>query len=180
MKQLTIVLDGIALIINRDNPVANLDMEQIHDIFIGKITNWKQIGGHDAQIHLIIREAGSGTRDAFEELTGLLGKDGSMAAEQYGIIVDSTNAVSQCVSRDEKAIGYVSLGSIDPATKLLMVNGVVCNAENIRSGTYALARPFLFVTKQHTDSKKIDAFINYVLGEEGQTIVAEEKFVPVK
>ncbi len=179
-----IAYDGIAVVVHPANPVSNLTMEQVHQIFSGEITNWKEVGGPDKEILLVIREAGSGTRDAFEEIVKLFeekdGKKVATVAEDKAIIADSTNAITQNVAGKENAIGYVSLGSLNTGTtRALQLNGVDCTAENVKNKTYAIARPFLLLTKG-TPSAEVQSVLDYILSAEGQALVTEEKFISVQ
>jgi len=179
----TIAYDGIAVVVHPSNPVKNLTMEQVNQIFSGKITNWKEVGGSDKEILLAIREAGSGTRDAFEEIVKLFedkdGKKVSTVAEDKAIIADSTNAITENVAGKENAIGYVSLGSLNlQRTTALQLNGVDCTADNVKNKTYALARPFLLLTKG-APSAEVQSVLDYILGADGQALVAEKKFITV-
>ncbi len=179
----TIAYDGIAVVVHPSNPVKNLTMEQVNQIFSGKITNWKEVGGSDKEILLVIREAGSGTRDAFEEIVKLFeekdGKKVSTVAEDKAIIADSTNAITENVAGKENGIGYVSLGSLNlQRTNALQLNGVDCTADNVKNKTYSLSRPFLLLTKG-TPSAEVQAVLDYILGADGQAMVAEKKFITV-
>lgn len=180
----TICMDGIAVIVSKDNPVKALTKEQIASIFKGEITNWKDVGGNDEEILIISREAGSGTRDAFEEICGLTGEDAegntvTLVDESKALIADSTNAVSTTVSTRTNAIGYISLGSYDSEqVHAIDVDNVACTAENILNGTYTIARPFLLVEGSGTDDVA-KAFLQYVLSDEGQAVVTEQGYIPV-
>lgn len=179
-----IAYDGIAVVVNPSNPVSNLTTDQVNQIFSGKITNWKEVGGPDKEILLVIREAGSGTRDAFEEIVKLFeekdGKKVSTVAEDKAIIADSTNAITQNVAGKTNAIGYVSLGSLNTeTTRPLQLNGVDCTAENVKNKTYAIARPFLLLTKG-TPKAEIQSVLDYILSADGQALVVKEKFIPVQ
>ena len=180
----TLALDGIAVIVNTKNPVKNLTVDQISKIFKGEITNWKDVGGNDQEILLAIREAGSGTRDAFEELCSLTEKQGdktvSVVDESKAIVSDSTNALAQNVSSKENAIGYISLGSLDAsAVTALEVDGVACTEENVQAGTYKISRPLLLVTKG-APSADAQALIDYAMSEEGQKVVTDNGFILAK
>ena len=175
----TIAYDGIAVVVHPSNPVKSLTTEQVNKIFSGEITNWKEVGGSDKEILLVIREAGSGTRDAFEEIVKLYkdkdGKKVSTVAEDKAIVADSTNAISQNVAGKENAIGYVSLGSLNTdITKAVQLNGVDCTIDNVKNKTYSLQRPFLLLT-QGKPSAEIQSFLDYILGADGQAQVVENK-----
>jgi phosphate transport system substrate-binding protein len=172
LHEVKIALDGIAVIVHPKNPVKNLTGEQVRKIFSGEITNWKEVGGPAKPIMLVTREAGSGTRGAFEEL--LMEKK---SISNKAIVQGSTGAVASTVAQAPTAVGYVSLGALDKTVKAVSLDGVKATEANVRNKTYKLARPFLFLTKsQPTGLAK--AFIDYVLGE-GQKLVASE-FVAVK
>jgi phosphate transport system substrate-binding protein len=181
----TLCMDGIAVIVNKENAVKNLTKDQIASIFKGEITNWKDLGGADEEILLISREAGSGTRSAFEEICGLTQKDEagnevSLVDESRALIADSTNAVSTTVSTKPAAIGYISLGSYDSSlVTALQVDGVDCTQENILAGTYAIARPFLLVSGPAAE-EIAGAFLEFACSDEGQAVVTEHKYIPVK
>jgi len=168
-----IAKDGIAVVVNSANPVADLTIEDVKKIFTGEVTNWSEIGGSDAPIVVINREEGSGTRGAFEEL--VLGKD--VAFIDSAAIQNSTGAVRTAVSSDPNAVGYISMGSMDESVKALMVGGVAPSEATVIDGTYTISRPFNFLTKGTPDALS-QAFIDWILSPAGQEIVAEE-FVPL-
>ncbi len=174
-----IALDGIAVVVHPDNPVSDLTADQITDIFAGRTTNWKEVGGNDQEILLVSREAGSGTRSAFEELLNLIEDKQSLIAEERAIFAESTNSVAQNVQDKVEAIGYISLGSMRPGVKALAVDGVTCTVENVQAGTYKITRPFLLLTKGELTAD-MQAFLDFILSDEGQTVVIEEGFIPVK
>ena len=142
LKETIVALDGIAIIVNPQNPVKDLTLEQIAKIYTGEITNWKDVGGEDAEIVLIGREAGSGTRDGFESITET--KD----ACQYRQELTSTGDVITTVSQNPNAIGYASLAAIKDSVKALTVNGVAPTEATVKDGTYLVQRPFVLVTKE--------------------------------
>ena len=141
--------DGIAVIVHPDNPVADLDVETIAKLYTGEIANWKDVGGSDAPVVLIGREAGSGTRDGFESVTGTKDKC------QYRQELTSTGNVITAVAQNPDAIGYASLASLDDSIRALTVGGVAPSEETVKDGSYAIQRPFVLVTK--TDTKLSDA-----------------------
>jgi phosphate transport system substrate-binding protein len=151
LKEYELCIDGIALITSQANPVKNLTKAQIRDIFLGKIADWKAVGGSSAKINLYTREATSGTRGAFEEL--VLGKDAKgeqlvIDEEIYAAVLNSTGQIAQAVSGDKNAIGYVSLGVVgNYKVRALIIDGVEATVENITKGTYKISRPFLLLTK---------------------------------
>ncbi|MGI5894680.1 MAG: phosphate ABC transporter substrate-binding protein [Candidatus Merdivicinus sp.] len=170
-----VALDGIGMAIHPDNPVNDLTIEQIADIYTGKITNWSEVGGEDMEIYVVGREAGSGTRDAFESITGV-GESAVYASEQT-----STGAAKTTVASTPGAIAYVSFDSIDDTVKTLAVDGVAISTDTIRDGSYKLQRPFLMVTKEGAElSPAAQAFLDYALSEEGQQICEQVGLVRVK
>jgi phosphate transport system substrate-binding protein len=171
-----IAKDGLAVIIHDDNNVQNLTLEQIRDIYTGEIKNWGELGGRDAKIHVITREEGSGTRSAFEDLVMDKNRITSKA-----IVQDSNGAVRLLVSDDVNAIGFISLGLVDPEkgqklVKALQLDGVEATAENIMNGSYKLFRPFLFVTLGEPDGLT-KQFIDFVLSPEGQQVLINEGLI---
>lgn len=168
-----IAIDGIAIIVNKDNPVSNLSISQIRDIFAGNVTNWKDVGGSDSAIIVVTREASSGTRTAFEEL--VMRKMANITSK--AIQQSATGAVSTYVAGSKYAIGYISYGSLDSTqVNALAVNGVQPTVATIKDKTYPIQRPFLFVTKgQPTGLAR--AFIDFVMSTEGQTMLAKHNLV---
>lgn len=169
-----IARDGIAIVVNPENPVTDLSLSQVAQIFAGEITNWKQVGGPDAPISVVTREDGSGTRDAFEEI--VLGEGQRIQAT--AIIQNSTGAIINTINIDPNAIGYISIGSINDYVKPIKIDGVEPTEENVKTGNYRISRPFLYLTKEEPTGV-VKAFIDWVLSPEGQEIVGEE-FIPVK
>ena len=170
----TLCLDGIAVIVNPENPVSDLTIDQIAAIYTGEITNWSEVGGNDAEIVLIGREAGSGTRDGFESITGT--KD----ACQYRQELTSTGDVITTVSQNPDAIGYASLASVGESVKALDVEGVTPTEESVKDGSYAIQRPFVLVTRQDTAlSAAAQAFFDYALSSEANDIILKAGAVPV-
>ncbi|MCC6995248.1 MAG: phosphate ABC transporter substrate-binding protein [Deltaproteobacteria bacterium] len=167
--------DGIAVIMHPSNPVGDLTVEQVRDIYAGKITNWKDVGGADKGITVITREEGSGTRGAFEEL--VMGKEAHIAAS--AIVQGQTGGVRTMVTGDEAAIGYISIGQLTPKVKAAKLGGVEATEANVANGTYSVKRPFLFITKGEP-AGAAKAFIDYVLSAEGQELARKEGLVPAK
>ena len=167
-----IAKDGIAVIVNKRNRVTGLSLEQAAKIYTAQISNWSEVGGAKAPIILISREAGSGTRGAFEEL--VLGKT---PPTTNMLVQGSTGAVRETISVTPNAIGYMSLGDLDRTVKALTINKVKPTQNNVINKTYPLARPFLFLTKGAPQGL-IKTFIDWVLSPAGQVIVAKN-FVPI-
>ena len=156
LEETVLAYDGIAMIVNPQNPVEDLNVETIAKIYKGEITNWKEVGGNDAQIVLIGREAASGTRDGFESITGT--KD----ACKYRQELTSTGDVITTVSQNPDAIGYASLAALKDSVKALKVGGVTPTEETVKDASYVLQRPFVLVTKKDTKlSESAQVFYDY-------------------
>ena len=174
LKETTLALDGIAIIVNPQNPVKDLTLEQIAKIYTGEITNWKDVGGNDAEIVLIGREAGSGTRDGFESITDT--KD----ACQYRQELTSTGDVITTVSQNPNAIGYASLAAIKDSVKALTVNGVAPTEATVKDGTYLVQRPFVLVTKEGVAlSETAQKFFDFATSADAASIISAAGAVPV-
>lgn len=174
VKEIVIAKDGIAVVVNPANPISDLTMEQIKSVFSGEVTNWKNLGGNDAPITVVIREDGAGTRGAFEEI--VMGKD--VKFTDKAIIQNSTGALRTTVAGTPNAVGIVSLGALNSEVKALKVNGVEISKENVLNNSYKVARPFIYMTKEEPTGL-IKLFIDFVLSTEGQEIVGRD-FIPVK
>lgn len=165
--------DGIAIIVNPNNPVSDLDVKTIAKIYTGEIKNWKEVGGNDVEIVLIGREAGSGTRDGFESITDTEDKC------QYRQELTSTGDVITTVASNPAAIGYASLASVKDTVKALTVDGVTPSEETIKDGSYVIQRPFVLVTKKDTAlSENAQKFFDYVTSEAATEIISNAGVVP--
>lgn len=159
-----IARDALAIIVHPSNPVSDLTTEQVRRIFTGQIANWREVGGHDASIDIVTREAGSGTYGAFEELV----MDKELPA-QSALRQGSNGAVRQIISGDPDAIGYISLGIVNETVKTVAVDSVQASTEAVMSGQYKLVRPFLFVQRKNATLSPLGQdFLSYVLSSEGQ------------
>jgi phosphate transport system substrate-binding protein len=165
--------EGIVMAVNLENPVGNLTKSQLKDIFSGNITNWKEVGGPDAKINLVVREEGSGTRSAFEDLVMNKTK-----VKADAIVQTSTESIKVAVKQDPNAIGYISLAHMTPDVKAVTIDGVDPSIDTVKDGSYKLQRPFLFLTNGEPGGQ-VKEFIDWCLGPEGQEIVKDEKIVPV-
>jgi phosphate transport system substrate-binding protein len=173
LHQVTIALDGIAIIVNAANPVAGLARAEVADIFAGKVARWSAVGGSDRPIHFVTREEGSGTRGAFEEM--VMGKQ---EIAPRALVQDSNGAVREIVASDPDALGYISLGLVDRRVRAVAVDGVLPTHETILAKRYAVVRPFLFLTRgEPTGAAR--AFIDYCLGRDGQRLLGLEGLIPV-
>lgn len=167
LKETTLALDGIAIIVNPQNPVKDLSLEQIAKIYTGEITNWKDVGGSDAEIVLIGREAGSGTRDGFETITG------TAEACKYRQELTSTGDVIATVASNPDAIGYASLAALKDTVKALSVSGVTPTEETVKDGSYIIQRPFVLVTKEGTAlSATAQKFFDFALSADAADIIS--------
>lgn len=174
LTETVLALDGIAIVVSPENPVSDLDVDTIAKIYTGEITNWKDVGGNDAEIVLIGREAGSGTRDGFESITGT--KD-SCAYRQE---LTSTGDVINTVSKNPNAIGYASLSAVGDSVKALTVGGVAATEDTVRDGSYVVQRPFVLVTKTGSElSPAAQAFFDYATSSEVADIIANAGAVAI-
>ena len=162
-----VAIDGIAVITDTDNTITDIKSEDLAKVYTGEITNWKDLGGKDEQIVVIGREAGSGTRDAFEELMEV--KDSCKYAQE----LDSTGAVLAKVATTPGAVGYVSLDVLDDTVNGLKINSVEPTEENILAGTYVLQRPFVMATKGEISeqSEQVQAYFDFINSEDGQNVI---------
>ncbi|HEY9575152.1 MAG TPA: phosphate ABC transporter substrate-binding protein [Lachnospiraceae bacterium] len=169
LVETTVALDGIAIIVNENNPIEDLSVEDIKKIYTGELSNWSTVkGGKDGDISCIGREAGSGTRDGFESITDT--KDACKLSQE----LTSTGAVIESVKNSEQAIGYASFASVEnqEGIKVVTVNGVECNAKNIADGTYLVQRPFNLVTaKDAALSEQAQGFFDFMLSEDAKELI---------
>jgi phosphate transport system substrate-binding protein len=165
LDQIVIARDALAVIVNPENPVNGLSSAQIQGIFGGQIRSWDALGGPPLPITVVGREAGSGTFSAFEELV-MQGKPTATLALRQG----SNGAIRQIIAQDPNAIGYISLGIVDPTVKALAIDSVEPSVEHVEAGTYKLVRPFLFVWRKGQPLSPLsEAFVDYVMSAEGQS-----------
>lgn len=171
-----VALDGIAVIVNANSPVADLTVEQIAQIFTGEITDWSEVGGDAGEIACIGREANSGTRDGFESITDT--EDACVLSQE----LNSTGAVIQAVASSPNAIGYASLSAVEgqEGIKAIAVGGVACTEETVKDGTYEIQRPFVFVTKEGTElSEAAQAFFDFATSADASELISGAGAVPV-
>ena len=169
-----IARDGLALVVNRDNPVVNLSREQARALFAGRVTHWSEVGGKDGPIRPITREEGSGTRESFVRLVM-----GNQRISGRALTQESNGAVKELVKGDPAAIGYMSLGLVGEDLKAVTVDGIQPTVENVLAGRYNLVRPLLFVTKGAATAAA-QKFIDFVLSPQGQTMLATEGLVRIQ
>ena len=175
VQSTVLAYDGVAVITNTSNPIKELTIEQIRDIFTGKITNWNQIGGNDSPIVVVSRETGSGTRTAFEEGVGYSEEE----LVKTATISKGNGDVKTTVSTNENAIGFVSFEYLDDAISAININGIKPTAENVKAGSYVLSRPFLAVTNEQYVTEDAKNLIDYITGKEGQQIVKDNKLITI-
>ena len=170
----TIAKDAIAIIVHPENPIIDLSLSQIRQVFAGKIRSWNEIGGHLRPIVLVTREEGSGTREAFQKMV--------MEKEEINLealVQDSNGAIRQVVGSDPNAIGYISLGLVNETVKALKISGVQPNLKNIFYGYYRLVRPFLFVFNGKPEGEA-NSFLEFVLSPEAQELLQKEGLVTIR
>ena len=174
LKATVLALDGSASIVNPENPISELSLEQIAKVYTGEITNWSELGGNDAEIVVIGREAGSGTRDGFESITK------TADACVYRQELTSTGDVITTVAQNPDAIGYASLASIGDTVKALVVEGVAPSEETVKDGSYLVQRPFVLVTREGEElSEAAQAFFDYITSADAASIIADAGAVAV-
>ena len=173
LSETVLAFDGIAIIVNPENPVSDLSLETLAKIFTGEIKNWSEIGGNDGEIVLIGREASSGTRDGFESIVGVEG------ICQYRNELTSTGDVITTVAGNPNAIGYASLASVKESVKAISVEGIVPSEESVKDGSYSVQRPFVLVTRTDSPlSESAQKFFNYALSDDAYEIIYAMGVVP--
>ncbi|SHJ28870.1 phosphate ABC transporter substrate-binding protein, PhoT family [Dethiosulfatibacter aminovorans DSM 17477] len=175
LTEIELAYDGIAVIAHPDNGVEGLTMDQVKAIYIGEITNWSQVGGADAEIVVVSREDGSGTRGAFEEIV-----DFEDALKEGALIAEGNGNVQTTVAGNPLAIGYVSFTYINETVKPLLVDGVAPTVENVVSKEYGVSRPFMMVWMEENMTEASQAFVDFAMSPEGQDIVEEKGAIKAK
>ena len=174
LEQKPIGRDALVFIVNEENPVKSLTRQQLKDIYAGKITNWKDVGGDDGEIVLVGREAGSGTRDGFESIVDV--KDSCKYAQE----LTATGAVISAVEANPLAIGYASLSAVGDTVAMVTVEGVECSEDTVKDGSYKIQRPFVFVTnKSVTLSEQAQAFVDFATSKDAADLIRTAGAVPV-
>ena len=168
--------DGVAVTVHPSNPVTDLTMEQLQGIYTGTITNWKDVGGTNSEIMVVTREEGSGTRDCFEQAVM---KPIKAEITDHGIIQDSNGKTRATVAGSDKAIGFLSLGYVNSDVRAVRLDGIEPTVESVIDGSYAISRTLWMITNGNPNSAE-QAFLDFVLGNEGQRIVEDVHFIPVK
>lgn len=181
IEEIVIARDGIAIALNNDNKVDNLTQKQIAKIYRGEITNWQEVGGENSPIVVVTRENASGTRGAFEDIMSLKREVNGMkvsAISPRAQVANGNGMIKTIVANNPFAIGFVSLGSIDESLRAVKVNGIEASHENIAAGKYTIARPFIVLMKNDVASNARD-FVNYILSDDGQAIIANEGYISI-
>ncbi|SDO08494.1 phosphate ABC transporter substrate-binding protein, PhoT family [Psychrobacillus sp. OK028] len=176
LQEIVIAYDGIVVVTHPSNKVKDLTMEQIKQIFTGKVTNWKELGGDDMEIVVVSREDGSGSRDAFQEIVDY--SSGELI--RNSIIASGNGNIKTTVANNKHAVGFISFEYIDESISTIDIDGVEATAENVLQQKYSLSRPFLFVHKEGKLTEAGQRFIDFILSEDGQKIAAEAGAIPVK
>ncbi|OGS21258.1 MAG: hypothetical protein A3J83_06730 [Elusimicrobia bacterium RIFOXYA2_FULL_40_6] len=185
-KEITVSLDGIAVVVNPNNPVGKLTIDQLRDIFTGKVKNWKEVGGKDTKIVLLSREINSGTHVFFKE--HILRKGNPKASEEFdpgALLLPSSQAIADEVAQNADTIGYYGMGYISPKQKLIAVSKgpgmpyILPSIETVQKNTYPISRPLYLCTKKDA-SEGVTKFVDFTLSPKGQEIVKKLDFVPVK
>lgn len=184
MQATVIAHDGIAIVINKSNPVKNLSQEEIKKIYRQEITNWKEVGGEDKPIIVVTRDVSSGTREEFEKILGLKRSINNIevsAISSRALVGNGNGMVKTLVANNIYAVAYISLGSVDNEllVKALSIDGISATNEHIFSGEYKLARPFIVLYKKDVAQSALD-FISYIMSDEGQKIIEDQGYISIK
>ncbi|CAE6922208.1 COG0226 ABC-type phosphate transport system [Vibrio sp. B1REV9] len=178
-----IAFDGLAVVVNRTNTVTNLTEQQLYDIYKGKVTNWKQVGGNEQPIAVVTREASSGSRYSFESLLGLTTIINDRLVSDINpnnLVVNSNSMVKTIVNHNPHAIGFISVGSVDRSVKAVQFEGTEPSANNIANHKYKLARPFLIIYKVDGLDAAGKGFVQFLKSESGQKAIADYGYTPAK
>lgn len=178
-----IAFDGLAVVINKSNPISNLSREQLTNIYLGKVKNWKDVGGEDRTIAVVTREGSSGSRYSFESLLGLTKIVNNRLVSNINpenLVVNSNSMVKTIVNHNPQAIGFVSLGSVDQSVRLISFENVKPTSANISNNKYELARPFLIIYHQEDLTESGQQFVSYITSDEGQSIIQDYGYTSIK
>lgn len=175
LVEVEVAFDGMAVITSKNNKIDSLKLSEVKDIYTGKITNWKDVGGEDSQIVVVSREDGSGTRDAFQEIVGYTSEE----LYKESIIGDGSGNIKTTVAGNNHAIGFISFEYIDNSVNAVKIDDIAPIAENVKNGEYKLSRPFLLVYKEENLKENGNKLIDFILSKEGQNIVEESGLIRI-
>ncbi|MDU6984065.1 MAG: phosphate ABC transporter substrate-binding protein [Terrisporobacter othiniensis] len=175
LVEVEVAFDGMAVITSKNNKIDSLKLSDVKDIYTGKITNWKDVGGEDSQIVVVSREDGSGTRDAFQEIVGYTSEE----LYKESIIGDGSGNIKTTVAGNNHAIGFISFEYIDDSVNAVKIDDIAPIAENVKNGEYKLSRPFLLVYKEENLKENGNKLIDFILSKEGQNIVEESGLIRI-
>lgn len=180
LQEVTVAYDAISIVVNKNNGVENLTLKQLKDIYTGVVTNWKELGGVDKKIVVLSRDSSSGTHVYFKE--HVLREGNSKGTEEFAttvLFLPSNESIKKQINDVDGAIGYLGLGYVDDSVKLVQIEGVLANVDNVKNKTYPIARPVYWYVDKNM-SEGIKALVDYMLSDKGQEAVIAEGFVPVK
>ena len=183
LNVIPIALDGLAVIVNKLNPITNITRDQLYEVYKGRISNWKQLGGNDQKIAVVTREASSGSRYSFESLIGLTKVvNGRLVSDisSDNLVVNSNSMVKTLVNHNKQAIGFISTGSIDSSVKAVDFEGIKATNETISNGKYQLSRPFLVLYQRDRASDSAKSFVKFLTSLEAKSLIREYGYTPTK
>ena len=175
LVEVEVAFDGVAVITSKNNKVGSLKLSQVKDIYTGKITNWKDVGGEDSKIVVVSREDGSGTRDEFQEIVGYTSEE----LYKEAIIGYGSDNIKTTVAGNNHAIGFISFEYVDDSVNTVKIDDIAPIAENVKNGEYKLSRPFLLVYKEENLKENSNNLIDFMLSKEGQKIVEESGLIKI-
>ena len=175
LVEVEVAFDGMAVITSKNNKIDSLKLSDVKDIYTGKITNWKEVGGEDSKIVVVSREDGSGTRDAFQEIVGYTSEE----LYKESIIGDGSGNIKTTVAGNNHAIGFISFEYVDDSVNAVKIDDIAPIAENVKNGEYKLSRPFLLVYKEENLKENGNKLIDFILSKEGQKIVEESGLIKI-
>ncbi|WP_394245004.1 phosphate ABC transporter substrate-binding protein [Vibrio astriarenae] len=180
LVELTVALDGIAVVVNPNNNIEGLTAEQVTAIYKGEVSNWKEVGGEDKPIVAVTRDTASGTRGAFEDIMSLTQKiEGQTvtAISQRAQVANGNGALKTMVASNPYSIGYISLGTVDATVNALPIDGVPATVDNVKNGSYKVARPFLVLYKEGKPSAEAQKFLDWMVDAEAQTLAESKGYI---
>ncbi len=172
-----IAIDAIIVVVNKANPIENLTLDQLRKLFSGGIRNWKEVGGLDRSVHLIVREEGSGTRSAFDDLAMKVGKE-ETPIDDFALVQDSMGGVREVIRNDPDAIGFISLGGRSPVVRTIRIDGIFPTLDTVKEKKYKLVRPFLLLSNGPF-SGMAKELLDFTLSATGSEIIVKEGYVDI-